>query len=688
MLFIKENRKILKVYFFMKDISLRQKYPLLIFSAIFFPLITIIAFKIEVSLTVIIFSFLPVIIVTIMSYFFIKPLQKFLDEDSPENFEEITDLSYSLPFRTVIMLFFLVAGAVMIHLLAGTGNFTARILIFLQLFTSLLCMMVYTFFITTDMMFSVREKIFKKRNTLPKSIKRRYESLWKRIALTFMVLFFPLPLFFLILKIRAMEGEYSLICDDISTILFSMSLFIVPLLILFTRSLTRPLNLLISDMSRLKEEDFESGIAVITRDEIGLIADGLNHLSASLFSYSFLLRQRIARLNLLYNISQAANHIDSLDRVLSFVMDAILDGLSSEKASVMLIDENEEKLVTKVFKGIYSNSSENNYTFRLGEGIAGKVAREGKAIVANNGHRDPSFFIRPGITSDYKIRNLISVPMIIEDRKIGVVNVCNKKNEADYNDDDLDLLVTLSAQVAGIIEKFRLRQVELENIKKEKFIYMGRVAAGVAHEIKNPLNSIAMIIQRFKREFKPSEDQEEYINLLKIVSDEVRRVNEIVERFLKFARPKKLEMATVDFIELVKELVLFITPQAKEKNITIEENTEEKLLWNMDRTQMKQAILNILLNALEATPEGGKITVSLKQKGKAVFLKIKDTGSGIPEDLQSKIFELYFTTKSSGNGIGLCIAQKIIEQHNGTIKLWSEEGKGSEFIICLESVIL
>jgi len=671
----------------MKDISLRQKYPLFIFSAIFFPLITIIAFKIEVSLTVIIFSFLPVITVTIMSYFFIKPLQKFLGEDTSENIEEITDLSYSLPFRTAITLFFLVAGAVMIHLLVGTENFMAKILILLQLFTSLLCMIVYTFFITTDMMFSVREKIFKKRNSLPKSIKRRYEPLWKRIALTFMVLLFPLPLFFLILKIRIMGGEIFLICNDISIIVFSMSLFIVPFLILFTRSLTRPLNILILDISRLKEEDFESGIAVITRDEIGLISDGLNHLSASLFSYSLLLRQRIARLNLLYNISQAANHIDCLDKVLSFILDAILDGLASEKVSVMLIDENEEKLVTKVFKGIYNNESENNYNFKLGEGIAGKVAREGKAIVVNSGYRDPSFVIRPGITSDYKIRNLISVPMIIEDRKIGVVNVCNKKNEADYNDDDLDLLVTLSAQVAGIIEKFRLRQIELENMKKEKFIYMGRVAAGVAHEIKNPLNSIAMIIQRFKREFKPSEDQEEYINLLKIVSDEVRRVNEIVERFLKFARPKKLEMATVDFIELIKELVLFIMPQAKEKNITIEEKMEEKLLWNIDRTQMKQAILNILLNALEATSEGGKITVSLEQKGKAVFLKIKDTGPGIPEDLQSKIFELYFTTKSSGNGIGLCIAQKIIEQHKGTIKLWSEEGKGTEFIICLEPVI-
>jgi len=687
MLFIKENCKIIKVYFFMKDISLRQKYPLFIFSAIFFPLITIIAFKIEVSLTVIIFSFLPVITVTIMSYFFIKPLQKFLGEDTSENIEEITDLSYSLPFRTAITLFFLVAGAVMIHLLVGTENFMAKILILLQLFTSLLCMIVYTFFITTDMMFSVREKIFKKRNSLPKSIKRRYEPLWKRIALTFMVLLFPLPLFFLILKIRIMGGEIFLICNDISIIVFSMSLFIVPFLILFTRSLTRPLNILILDISRLKEEDFESGIAVITRDEIGLISDGLNHLSASLFSYSLLLRQRIARLNLLYNISQAANHIDCLDKVLSFILDAILDGLASEKVSVMLIDENEEKLVTKVFKGIYNNESENNYNFKLGEGIAGKVAREGKAIVVNSGYRDPSFVIRPGITSDYKIRNLISVPMIIEDRKIGVVNVCNKKNEADYNDDDLDLLVTLSAQVAGIIEKFRLRQIELENMKKEKFIYMGRVAAGVAHEIKNPLNSIAMIIQRFKREFKPSEDQEEYINLLKIVSDEVRRVNEIVERFLKFARPKKLEMATVDFIELIKELVLFIMPQAKEKNITIEEKMEEKLLWNIDRTQMKQAILNILLNALEATSEGGKITVSLEQKGKAVFLKIKDTGPGIPEDLQSKIFELYFTTKSSGNGIGLCIAQKIIEQHKGTIKLWSEEGKGTEFIICLEPVI-
>ena len=637
-------------FFIMKDFKIRQKYPASVFSVILFPLFAIILFKLNIPSGFTIISLLFISIISIMSYLWVKPVQVFLDGGTMEDIDEIMGLTYKLPVLNTIAITLVLIFTLLIYIFSNKNIFPEKFLFIMAFLVMALSMIIYTYFITDYVMLQAREQLFTRRKTFPAIIGKHGENIWKKIFFTFFSLFFITSLATgLSLYIKNLEPDktMALFHKDIFVIIFSSNLVFLVITVLLIKSITKPLNGIISAMDDLKEGNFDKGIPVISRDEIGMIANNLNLLSGNLFSYKTLLRQRIDRLKLLYNISQAANHIDNLDKFLSVILDAILDGLNSEKASVMLVDKDGEKLVTKAFKGIYrSDEPDGSYEFNLGEGIAGKVASEGTAVVANDGHKNPDFLVRNN--SDSLIRNLMCVPMIIEERIIGVVNVSNKKNLGDYSSDDLDILTTLSAQIAGIIEKFRLREIELENIKKEKFTYMGRVAAGVAHEIKNPLNSIGMIIQRFKREFEPVTDKEEYLNLLKIVSDEVGRVNNIVERFLKFARPKKLEICRLNFTELIKELVIFTEAKAKEKNIIIEEELEENIFWHIDKMQMKQAVLNILLNAIEATKKEGKIEISLKQKANRIFLRIKDTGPGISEELQSKIFELYFTTKNSG----------------------------------------
>jgi len=421
-------------------------------------------------------------------------------------------------------------------------------------------------------------------------------------------------------------------------------------------------------------------VPVMSCDEIGMMSQGLNQMMASLFSYSTLLRQRINRLTLLYNVSQATNHIEETDKLLGFILDSLLTATNSEKASVMLIDRDRNKLFVKSYRGNYRSESE--YDFSLGEGIAGTVAKTGEMIIANNGHRDPRFLVREHVKKDYEIRNLICAPMIIKDITVGVVNLCNKQHELGYDNDDIDLLSTVSAQIAGIIERNRLREIELEHMKKEKYLYIGRVAAGVAHEIKNPLNAIGMIVQRFKREFKVTEDEEEYITLLEIVISEVSRVNSIVERFLKFARPQELNLSQVELSGMLKEIITLLASQIQKKGLTVKEQLAEKIYCTVDIDQIKQSVINIVLNSIEATEEG-YIEISSEKKGNTIYIKIKDTGYGISEENKNKIFELYFTTRPEGNGLGLSIAHKIIEQHKGNIEVNSIAGKGTEFIISI-----
>lgn len=669
-------------------INIQQKYFFLLFSNILFPLINFLLVYLILKISLLSFSEVMFLLfsVTVMSIISTVIIRPSLIHESKDN----DRLLYSLPLTNTLMVTGLTVLFFIFHITISNLDKDGLILSSVRLLNTFMSMIIFTYFLTCHIILFLREKILIKNNSFPTIVKIRSSGLWKRIAFMLILLFF-IPSISLLISahIRLSAGTEDInkmklsllsINHDLIINVITMSVLLIPLIILFSRSITEPIKILINTMNKIKEGDFETMVPIMSCDEIGMMSQGLNQMMASLFSYSTLLRQRINRLTLLFNVSQATNHIEETDKLLGFILDSLLTAMNSEKASVMLVDKNKGKLYVKSYRGRYR--SEIDYDFSLGEGIAGTVAQTGELIVANSGHRDPRFLIREHIEKDYEIKNLICAPMIIKDRILGVVNLCNKQHELGYDNDDIDLLSTVSAQIAGIIERNRLREIELEHMKKEKYLYIGRVAAGVAHEIKNPLNAIGMIVQRFKREFKVTEDEEEYITLLEIVISEVSRVNSIVERFLKFARPQELNMSHVELFGLLKEIITLLTPQIRKKGLTVKEQLTENLYCNVDADQFKQSIINIILNGIEATEEG-YIEICSEKKENRIYIKVKDTGCGISEENKNKIFELYFTTRPEGNGIGLCVAQKIIEQHGGIIELNSAPGKGTEFTIIL-----
>lgn len=666
-------------------ISIQHKYFLLLFSNILFPLINFLLIYMILrislfSISEVLFLLFFVTVITIISTLLIRPflIHKITDNDR---------LLYRIPLINTLMIAGLTVLFFIFHIAISNPDADGIILSSVRLFNTFMSMIIFTYFLTCDIILFLREKI--SNNVFPATVKIRSSGLWKRIAFILILIFF-IPSISLLTSahirmidtddINKIKNSFISMNNDLIINVITMSVLLVPLIILFSRSMTEPIKRLINSMNKIKEGDFETMVPVMSCDEIGMMSQGLNQMMASLFSYSTLLRQRINRLTLLYNVSQATNHIEETDKLLGFILDSLLTATNSEKASVMLIDRDRSKLFVKSYRGNYRSESE--YDFSIGEGIAGTVAKTGEMIIANNGHRDPRFLIREHVKKDYEIRNLICAPMIIKDITVGVVNLCNKQHELGYDNDDIDLLSTVSAQIAGIIERNRLREIELEHMKKEKYLYIGRVAAGVAHEIKNPLNAIGMIVQRFKREFKVTEDEEEYITLLEIVISEVSRVNSIVERFLKFARPQELNLSQVELSGMLKEIITLLTSQIQKKGLTVKEQLSEKIYCTVDIDQIKQSVINIVLNSIEATEEG-YIEISSEKKGNTIYIKIKDTGCGISEENKNKIFELYFTTRPEGNGLGLSIAHKIIEQHKGNIEVNSIAGKGTEFIISI-----
>ena len=230
----------------------------------------------------------------------------------------------------------------------------------------------------------------------------------------------------------------------------------------------------------------------------------------------------------------------------------------------------------------------------------------------------------------------------------------------------------------------KVRSLEQEINRKERLSELGNMAATVAHEIRNPLNSVSMGLQRLKAEFIPTADVEEYGYFVNLMQDEVRRLNTIVEQFLSLARPLKLNQESIRVDEFLDEITTLLAADAHASQVDIELKIAPNLPpLRTDRNYFKQLLLNLILNGVQAMPAGGKLTVAAVPVKEYLRLSISDQGTGIEPANLTRIFEPYFTTKTNGSGLGLAIARRIAEAHGGKITAESRLGQGSCFDVLL-----
>jgi signal transduction histidine kinase len=220
--------------------------------------------------------------------------------------------------------------------------------------------------------------------------------------------------------------------------------------------------------------------------------------------------------------------------------------------------------------------------------------------------------------------------------------------------------------------------------RSESLASMTTMAAGVAHEIKNPLAAMGIHLQLLTKTFEKKgnltyNDAERYINVL---SEEIDRLNSIVVDFLFAVRPMDTQLKLCSLTKILNEICEFVEPELEEHNIKLVKNFKKIPKLEIDSNLFKQVLLNIIKNAINATSEGS-ITIETRLSGDDVKLFIRDTGSGMDEKTQSKIFEPYFTTKATGTGLGLTVCYKVIKEHRGDISVSSKVGKGTEFQITI-----
>jgi two-component system, NtrC family, sensor histidine kinase HydH len=227
------------------------------------------------------------------------------------------------------------------------------------------------------------------------------------------------------------------------------------------------------------------------------------------------------------------------------------------------------------------------------------------------------------------------------------------------------------------------KRLEEEAKRNEKLSAMGELASGVAHEIRNPINAIGMIAQRLNKEFSPTSNQTEYSDITFLLRTEVNRINKIITQFLSYAKPIDIHKKPVELKTLFEEIYHLYEDQATQKGIKFILQNNDSLIIKIDADLIKQSLMNIIQNAFDAVNIQGEVIVQYYKYKNDLIIQISDNGVGISPDQQKKIFDLYFTTKKDGNGLGLGISQKIIVQHNGSISVTSKVNNGTTFKINL-----
>ena len=284
----------------------------------------------------------------------------------------------------------------------------------------------------------------------------------------------------------------------------------------------------------------------------------------------------------------------------------------------------------------------------------------------------------------------VSIPLVSKGQLIGMINLSHKFNKDIYFQEDIELLSTLANQTTIAIENARL----YDDLKKSKsyirradrLASLGTLTAGLAHEIRNPLVAIKTFTQLLPERI----DDEEFRNhFLSIASGEVDRISALVTELLEFARPSEPRFELEDINGILDGMILLVSTETKSKRIDIFKDYAKELgPITIDREQMKQVFLNMLLNAIEATQENGKIYVKTRSYAKLegepyIQIEFTDTGCGIRPEYLEDIFTPFFTTKEKGSGLGLSISNQIVQDHKGYIDVESQVNKGTSFFINL-----
>jgi signal transduction histidine kinase len=400
------------------------------------------------------------------------------------------------------------------------------------------------------------------------------------------------------------------------------------------------------------------------------------------------LRLKVVLFESLASVSRTINSTLNLDEALRAITKEACELMRARMCSLMLLDESGEWLDLRASFGA-GDSYINKPRLSAEESLIGVVVRRKKPLQVANVQTDARYqnvelARREGLVS------LLSVPLIFAGQSIGAMSVYTAR-PYNFSNEEIKILSALAELSAIAIEKARLYErvvdVEEQLRQNEKLSALGLLAAEVAHEIRNPLTVMKLLYHSLDLKFPASDPRAKDAQ---IIESKIEHLNKIVEQILDFARTTEPKFAPVNLNDLVDELGLLVRHKLSNQGIRLVRELQSDLpLVSGDAPQLEQAFLNLILNAAEAMPKGGSLTIHSRlmrdgDKSTQVAVEFKDTGAGMSaEQRQSAFKTVLATTKAKGTGLGLAIVGRIIETHHGQIKILSRPGRGTTMRVTL-----
>lgn len=237
-----------------------------------------------------------------------------------------------------------------------------------------------------------------------------------------------------------------------------------------------------------------------------------------------------------------------------------------------------------------------------------------------------------------------------------------------------------------MVQKLREQRALEEKLREAEHLSgIVQLAKGIAHEIRNPLNFISLSIDHLRKKYAPqrNEDKEQFESLIISIKHEIQRLNKLVGDFLDYGKPLRLNLQAINMISLIDEVIALVQAKAEKDGIVIHYHNGELPTLSVDPEFIKTCIFNVVLNAFQAMPDGGDLTVSTNTANGKAFIIVSDTGVGVSKENMQKLFDPFFSTKSTGLGLGLAMTKRVVEEHGGKVDFQSVEGKGSTITISL-----
>ncbi len=538
---------------------------------------------------------------------------------------------------------------------------------------------------------------------------------------------------------------------------------------------------------------------------VSIVASHAATVLKNAITYELRMQQRVLELTALYEFSKKISSAGNLEQALDSILAIVADLVDYDESFIYAIDHEAESAVVKAWRFRGKQEAVPPAEKLDGGGVTSWVIKERKALVSPDISKDSRF--DEFNTGDRPVRSLMSIPLIVQDEVVGVLNV-HSYNPNQYMGDNVRVLSIIASQgaaiykelealtaltsytdnilssiAAGVVtldsegivltwnaaaertvrlnadrvegltyeevlgllkispsdrelvrrairsvldtgvpyqgyklsfqpekrdevfmnmsisqllnsngEKLGLvlifeditREIKMENEFRRmgELAAIGQLAASIAHELRNPLSSIKGAAQFLQKEY---EDHSAIVEFLGIIIDEVNGLNRLTTEFLDFARPMQLELASTSVNTVVDKTLQFMSVHITDNNVVVKESIDPTVPdIQADESQLEQVMRNIIINSLQAMPEGGAITVTTgRAPSGGVFMSVSDTGTGIPEDKLDRIFLPFFTTKTKGTGLGLSVVRKIVENHGGRIDVKSEVGSGTTFTVIL-----